>query len=220
MLCLARRCLTTTCVAWTSRCFYAFPCAAQLTGAACTSSAVSVCLCAHVLVSQVATLNCSRSSVLLARANTARFQQQTDAQNGVLGLERCASEVVARIRNELDSIRHSEDVDEASTELQLSLLQLHLPEMLHYIRLMCHSDAAEAAGLCDDFRAILYGPKNRRTYNPHSLRDNVLRYLAHVSHDIRAQLSVAGSDAVVPCEESAVEAAFSEQPLPFPVFPG
>ena len=86
--------------------------------------------------------------------------------------------------------------------------------------------AEETAGCLDSFRTVLFGPPNRRTYHGYGLRDNIMRFLAFLGYSIRQQaaaLTTRGASAngirVTLSQAAAIDAAFSDSRLSFPVYP-
>ncbi|KAF4320094.1 hypothetical protein BBO99_00005909 [Phytophthora kernoviae] len=114
----------------------------------------------------------NEKSVMDAKNNKHKFEEQKVKRDGILGLERCASEYV----NKMLEIVESDDPEEGEMLLIMSVF----PSFSDIFEQIRRSDAEYAKHSMDHFMQYMKGPKNRPTVDTSGLLPVILGFLEDV----------------------------------------
>ncbi|RLN50806.1 hypothetical protein BBJ29_002304 [Phytophthora kernoviae] len=114
----------------------------------------------------------NEKSVVDAKNNKHKFEEQKVKRDGILGLERCASEYV----NKMLEIVESDDPEEGEMLLIMSVF----PSFSDIFEQIRRSDAEYAKHSMDHFMQYMKGPKNRPTVDTSGLLPVILGFLEDV----------------------------------------
>ncbi|KAG7400694.1 hypothetical protein PHYBOEH_004741 [Phytophthora boehmeriae] len=115
----------------------------------------------------------NEKSVVDAKTNKHKFEEQKVKRDGILGLERCASEYV----NKMLEIVESDDPEEGEMLLIMSVF----PSFSDIFEQIRRSDAEYAKHSMDHFMQYMKGPKNRPTVDTCGLLPVILGFLEDVA---------------------------------------
>lgn len=116
-------------------------------------------------------LRLKKGSVLEAKGDPRRYEESKFRRDALLGLERCAGNVISDILKTIETYEPE--------EAQMQILVNQFPLFSDYFQQMMDVDPAYTKACGAQWRSYLIGPPNRPNEDPFGMLECVSEYLNH-----------------------------------------